>query len=1111
MSKKLSGLYVLLLLTISCVEKQETKRLVHLDTTTTGIDFVNRITENDSINVVKFQYCYNGGGVGIGDFNKDGKPDVVLTGNQVSSRIYLNKGELSFEDISEKANFKTNSWVTGVSIVDINADGWDDIYLNVGGANCKGDCENLLFVNQGTDENGVPAFTERAKAYGLNDGNYAQQSVFFDYDGDGDLDVYILHNGNSGIDKNNPVPKQYMPPHLKDWLLRNDTTEGVDHPIFTNISEEAGIVHGGFGLGIGINDFNNDGLTDIYVANDFITEDLLYIQKRHADSLQPWFEEKSKQYLGHETYNAMGMDFQDADNDSRPDIMVVDMLPMEYERQKKMLGMMNYEKYLLAQRNDYSSQYVHNTLQLNNGKLRGQQLMTSEVGFMKGISSTDWSWAPLLIDLDNDADKDLYISNGYVKDVADLDYINYSGQNNMFGTREERTKKQIEFTKHLDSIYLPNFIYENDGTLGFTDVSNTWTNERPSYSNGIAYADLDTDGDLDLVVNNINEPAFVLENTTSNYSSKNHLRLQLKGIAKNPHAIGAKVTLWNQGKPQHHFQSVVRGYLSSMEPIVHFGVKDSIIDSLQVKWPNGKTSILKEVVANQVLALHIENAKELPSFDRPEKLLFHASSGLIDFKHDENEFNEYNQQRLLMRQHSQMGPCLAVGNIDGETGDELFIGGSVGRPGQIWKQNNNGVYEAIQKLESDYEDTDAVFVDIDGDGDLDLYVTSGSTEFRKSSENYQDRLYQNDGTGVFTRDIVALPESFESSHCIRASDIDQDGDIDFFIGSRVVPGNYPNHPKNVLLFNDNGRFSEKTDSKIDMLGMVTDAVWEDVDKDGWEDLVVVGEWMPIQIFKNHKGSLRKMKVSFSNDNDQQVRTEGWWNCIAPGDFDGDGDIDFLVGNQGLNGYISPSQEHPLYVYKKDFDQNGSPDPILGHYMETTKGLQLLPVHTRDDIVAQLVSLKKRYRTYEDFVKVDFEGLLNIQNLNEETLQAYTFASSYMENLGDGHFRLIPLPDTCQSAPINKLLVHDFGQDGLLDALAVGNDFSAETLYGKADALTGLFLKGTPNGFEVIKSTDSGFYVPGQSHKIDTFTDLEGSSLIIATQNKDSLKVFSWVR
>ncbi len=1111
MFKNVLGILLWILLFARCSKDQSSPlRFVHLDSAATGITFANQITENDSINVVNFQYCYNGGGVGIGDFDQNGLPDIVFSGNQVSSKIYLNQGALTFTDISEEANFRTSSWVTGVSIVDINSDGLDDIYLNVGGADCQNNCNNLLFINQGVQANGIPTFTEEAKAYGLDDGNYSQQAVFFDFDHDGDLDVYIAHNGNSNIDKNNPFPKQYLPPHLKDFLLRNDTKPSIPHPVFTNVSDSVGITHSGFGLGLGINDFNKDGLTDIYVANDFITEDLLYIQQIHPDSTMPFFLEKSKEFLGHETYNSMGMDFNDLNNDSHPDILVVDMLPKDYERHKKMLGMMNYEKYLLSLKNDYSAQYVHNTLQMNNGQLNGKTIKSSEIGFLKGIASTDWSWAPLMLDLDNDSDKDIYISNGYVKDVADLDYINYSGLNNMFGTTEERMAKQIEFANNLDSIYLPNFIYENKESAGFSDVSSSWISEKPSYSNGVAYADLDLDGDLDLVVNNINEAAFVIENKTSDNFNTHFFRLRLEGNLKNIHGIGSQITLWDQGKAQYQFQSVIRGYLSSMEPILHFGVKDTLIDSLQIVWPNGKVQMMRNLPADQTLTLNIKSAKANPVPDSGSELLFKTNEGLLEHTHSENSFNEFDRQRLLVRQYSRQGPCLAIGNLDGKPGDELFIGGSAGQSGTIWSQGNSGSYQVTQELDSQYEDSDAAFVDIDGDGDLDLYVTSGGTEFGQVSQNYLDRLYLNNGQGQLEKTEKLLPEVLESTHFVRPFDFDHDGDLDFFVGSRNVPDKYPETPKSRLLINENGTMVEAKNASISGTGMVTDAQWVDVDGDDWEDLVLVGEWMPTTIFKNDVGNLRPMDSSFTSGKNKSINTAGWWNCIVPVDFDNDGDMDFLLGNQGLNGFMKPTQDKPLYIYKGDFDQNGSPDPILAQYFDTENGLRLLPIHTRDDIVAQLVSLKKRYLTYDAFVKVDFTKLLNISNLEEETLQAFTFQSSYMENLGNGSFDLSPLPEICQIAPVNEILVDDFNNDGQLDALLVGNDFSSETLYGKADALTGLFLKGDKNhGFIPISSSDSGFYVPGQSHHLEQFVDKEGHPRIIATQNNEEVKIFSW--
>lgn len=1110
MFKSISVLTIVFLIMLGCESPQKDTRLMAVDPDYSGIHFKNIISENDSINVVDFQYCYNGGGVGIGDLNSDGLPDVILGGNQVPTRIYLNAGNLKFTDITEKIGQEINSWVTGVSVVDINADGLVDFYLNVGGSNCQNNCYNLLFINQGNDETGIPKFIEQAAEYGLNDGNYSQQTAFFDYDGDGDLDAYILHNGNSGFDKNNPVPKQYMPKHLKDYLLKNDFKEALGHPYFRDVSEESKIDQGGYGLGIGINDFNNDGLVDIYIANDFITEDLLYIQQRHKDSLQPWFEERSKDYLGHETFNAMGVDFADINNDDLPDVLVVDMLPENYERQKKMLGNMNYEKYLLALRNGYSAQFVHNTLQLHNGFNGEDVIRASEVGFLSGISSTDWSWAPLVIDLDNDADKDIYITNGYVKDVTDLDYINYSSQNNMFGTTEERLQKQKEFTKQLDSIYLPNYIYENEGSLQFKDVSTTWVSASPSFSNGVAYADFDQDGDLDLIINNINEEATLLENKTSDEKEKHYLRINLKGSPENPESIGAKVTLWNNGVAQQHFQSVIRGYLSSVESVVHFGVADNTVDSLLITWPNGNSTRMNQIPANQILELSINDSKtESQGIMRPSKSFFKTDHLLIDHTHKENPFNEYAIQPLLMRQHSQYGPCIAIANIDGKPGDELFIGGSNGEAGSLWFQNREGKYEIRQELETNYEDTDAVFVDIDGDGDLDLYVSSGSSEFGKTSENYVDRVYLNDGKGSLLRAKAFLQESQDSHQLVRPADIDKDGDMDFFIGSRIVPGNYPNKPSSKILLNENGTLKEKSFPAIDSLGMVTDAEWVDINADGWQDLVVVGEWMPITLIKNISGNLNTMTTSFIDGQNNEINSTGWWNGIAKGDFDKDGDIDFLIGNQGLNGFFNPSQEQPLYVYKGDFDDNGSPDPVLGKYFTMEEGAKLLPLHARDNIVNQLPNLKRKYLRYENFNREDFQGLMNIQNLEEETLYAKIFASSYVENLGGNRFKISPLDMQCQVAPINDFLVEDFNKDGYLDVLVVGNDFSSESIYGRMDALTGLYLLGSKQGFKVIGSASSGFYVPGQSHHIKSGSDKDGETFILVTQNNARVKSFRY--
>ena len=1090
----------------SCNQNPKKDLFEFVDTDRSNLEFINKIVENDSVNPSDCLNCFNGGGVGIGDFNNDGLSDIVFTGNQVSSALYLNKGSLVFEDISAKANFTTNSWITGVSIVDINADGLDDIYLNVAGVSCENNCYNLLFVNQGLNEAGIPTFKEEAKAYGLDDGNYATQSVFFDYDQDGDLDVYIVHNkNNTNYSRNSPRPKQYWPEYLADYLLRNDVVEGVDHPVFTNVSNELKVTHTGFGLGVGIADFNDDQLVDVYVSNDFITEDLLYINKAHHDSLYPVFEESNKKYVGHMTTNGMGMDISDINNDGLWDILVVDMLPDSYNRHKRVLGGMNYMAHMTIRGNDYTAQYMRNTLQLGNGHLNGQPVKSSEVSFMYGVSSTDWSWASLMVDFDNDGDKDIYVTNGYIKDIIDLDYMNFTTQKStVFTPNKNKLKKYVQ---ELPSIIEPNFFYEQNDHDQFDDVSNTWIEATPSLSNGVAYADFDMDGDLDMAVNNINEKAFLLENKTSDKLKNHYIRLRLNGNKPNTHAIGSKVILWHQGKQQHQFHSVIRGYLSSVDPVIHFGLKSSTVDSLNVIWPDGTKTTLMNPKTDQLLEIDQNTGKYFKKPVIRKELMFESRDSLLNFTHQENKYNEYIDQPLLMRQYSQAGPCITAGNIDGKTGDEIFIGGSYKKPGTIWFQHNDGVYYLKQVLDSIYEDTDAVFFDADNDNDLDLYVASGGNEFYKNSPNFLDRIYLNDGNGQFSRSEKSLPEFYHSTGCVRPVDIDHDGDLDLFIGSRITAFNYPQTPPSSILINDNGIFTPQADSAISEIGMVTDAVWLDLDNDSWEDLIVVGEFMPIGMFKNHKGELKKMPSKWLNEKNKKVTTEGWWNCIESYDFDQDGDLDFIVGNQGLNGYLRPRENYPIYVYNKDYDENGTFDPLLGQYFEHEGEQILYPIHTRDDIKLQFPESMINFYTFEDFAKVSFESLLKIKDLESETLKATTFASTYIENLGDGSFKLHSLPQSLQVSPINDLMIDDFDQDGHKDILVVGNDFSAESNYGQFDALTGLLIKTNGAEFTVIPSRNSGFNVPGQSGHLIKVNDHKGKTLIIATQNNDKIKVF----
>jgi len=1108
--KQLVLISIFLFLIFSCNKENVKNKFTYIKASESHIDFKNTITENDSINVVTFQYAYNGGGVGIGDFNNDGVSDVVFTGNQVSSKLYLNQGDFKFQDISELSNFKTNSWVTGVSIIDINSDGWDDIYLSVGGANCNNDCENLLFINQGLNDQNIPTFKEQAKTYQLNDGNYSQQAVFFDFDTDGDLDVFIAHNGNVKFDKNSPVPKHYMPKSLADVLLRNDTKD-ESKPVFTNVSDSLGVTHKGFSLGVSIQDFNNDNLPDIYVSNDFITEDLLYINNGVSSETKNHngFTESNKQILGHLTYNAMGVDIADINDDANPDVLVLDMLPDNYQRQKRMLGSTNYDKYLLSRRNNYASQFMRNTLQLHNGMLNDSVLKASEVGNISGMSSTDWSWAPILADFDNDGDKDTYITNGYVRDLTDLDFINFSTQNTMFGNEQSRNKKLRELLSKISGVDLPNYFYENNGKLKFIDVSASWKPSKKSFSNGAAYADLDNDGDLDLVVNNINQEAFILKNNTTNSENNSYLRVKLKGKKQNQKGIGSKVAIWQNGKAQHQYQSIIRGYLSSMEPIIHFGLSTSKIDSLQVIWSNGSVSKVKNLKSNSVVVIDIASASKENIDLKLEEIIFNDVSNVIKYKHNENPGHDYTSQHLLMRQYSRFGPCIASANIDEKVGDEIFIGSSKGEASTIWHQNITGNFIVKQTLDSNFEDTDATFLDIDNDNDLDLYVASGGTEFQKNSEQLQDRIYINNGKGEFGLAENALPKIREVTSCVRPNDFDKDGDMDVFVGSRIVKGSYPQTPESHLLINNSGSFENVNNSALQNLGMITDATWKDLDKDGWDDLILVGEWMPITIFMNNKGKLEKSDSNFTNSKNEQTETFGWWNTIGSGDFDNDGDIDFIVGNQGENCFVLPKKDKPVYVYNKDYDNNGSIDPIVAqYYNDPNNNSTLLPVQTRDDVMKQLVKLKDRYLTYEAFSKVSFTELLNIKDLEEETLKATTFSSSYIENLGNGNFKINRLPERCQIAPINDILIKDIDNDGFLDAILVGNDLTTETNYGLNDALIGMYLKGSENGFEVVKNSASGFYVPGQSHHILDLKSNTGDDLIFATQNNNTPKIFA---
>ncbi|MFK7903921.1 MAG: VCBS repeat-containing protein [Chitinophagales bacterium] len=1110
----------------ACAEKEERHLFRCIPSSKSGITFYNNITETPNFNILNFHYIYNGGGVGIGDFDKNGLPDLVFSGNQVASKIYLNKDKLQFKDITEEANFHPKGWATGVSIIDLNADGWQDIYISVGGLQCEGNCKNQLFIHQGLNKDGIPHFKEMAAEYGLDDGLYTQQAAFFDYDSDGDLDVYLLHNVIDKRDKSVPSDQKFINEKSKDQLLENlgfevtspkRSEEGViskpnkaNPKPFKDVSDSLGITHRGYGLGITLNDFNEDNLPDLYIANDFLSNDLLYLNKGIENGKHLGFEEVSQQKLKHTSYNAMGVDVADINGDALPDIFVLDMLPEYNERQKTMLGFMNYNKFLLTLRQKYTPQFIRNTLQIHNGFFGNELLPFSEVGYLSGVYNTDWSWTPLLADFDNDGDRDLFVTNGYGKDITDLDFINYSQQRSPFGTKESQEKELYDVVEKMHPIKMPNYIFENQGSLKFQNQSGNWLKKQNSISNGAVYADLDQDGDLDLIVNNIDETAYILENQSSNKEEtkkNNFLKIQLQGAQQNPTAIGTRIQIWAEGNTHTHFQSTVRGYLSSVDDMVHFGLgKATTVDSMKVFWQNGQISFLKDIEANQTLQINMETVIQTASIaaksSKPSHTIFTQTSNFTNYKHKENPYSDFDAQPLLMHQHSRQGPCIVAANIDGKAGDEVFIGGAKGFPSQIFYQNENREYLPKDLPNPEHEDTDAVFFDFDQDGDLDLYVVSGGVEFKENAPEYQDRLYLNDGKGNFAQNPnISIPAKTSGS-CVIPNDFDQDGDIDLFIGGRVHPRKYPQNPRSYLLLNHNGRFLDYTNKlaySLENIGMVTDAVWSDYDGDGWDDLIIVGEWMPITIFKNEQGHFTNHQLPVTN-------YKGLWNCITAADIDQDGDPDYLLGNLGENSRLKASIEEPLALYTKDFDGNGSLDPLIGQFFSNKAGeRKSYPIHSRDDVMKQIVKVKSRYVKYAEFGEVTFPELMQSELDSGDYLQVNHLQSSYLENKGNGEFELKPLPQAAQIAPIQDFLVEDFNGDGHLDALLSGNNFTSESNNGWYDAFNGLLLQGDGKGnFEAIPTSKSGFYVPFDGRDIIQIKDRNGQKTILVGQNSNGL-------
>ena len=1049
------------LLFIACQEDTSSNLFETLSPAQTGITFTNTLQENDTFNIIQYLYFYNGGGVAIGDINRDSLPDIFFTANQQPNKLYLNKGDFQFEDISTMANIGgIGNWSTGVNMVDINADGWLDIYVcQVGGyKDFKG--SNQLYINQ---QDGT--FKEEAAEYGLAHEGFSSQSAFLDYDLDGDLDMYLLcHSVHSTATYQDTSKARQRDQRAGDKLYRNDNGR------FVEVTEQAGIYSGiaGYGLAVGVSDLNLDGCPDIYISNDFHENDFCYI-----NNCDGTFSEQITKLFGHTSQFSMGSDLADINNDGLLDIMTVDMKPEEEVIYKSSAGIDPYDIYQFKLSYGYHYQFPRNSLQLNRGN------GFSDVAYLADLAATDWSWSPLVADFDNDGWKDMHITNGIVRRPNDLDYLKFIANKKI-----QEQASDLELAAQMPDGKVANYFFKNNGDWTFSKVSENWGITQPSFSNGAAYADLDRDGDLDLVVNNIDEPAFVFKNQSNQLSSGNYLTIHLKGRDSNPFAIGAKVTLFTNTGNQYQELNPVRGWQSSVDYPLHFGLGAvEKVDSVKIIWPSGQFINVEDVAINQTLYI-----KENDTYSRPMASPSDGNTSsdgeaigrgtplfdtpkILDFQHQENRFSDVDRERLIPYLLSTQGPTVAVADINGDELQDFFIGGASQQSGSLFIQDATGSFTNIPfPKEGQQEEVASLFFDADQDGDQDLYVGSGGNEFYRQDKRLVDRLYLNDGKGNFEKSSTDLPLFYNQTSCVRAIDMDKDGDIDLFIGSRSIPVRYGMPPDSYVLLND-GAGNFKIGQTFKELGMVTDAVWTDIDADNDPDLVVVGEWMSPTIFKNNNGSLTR------NSQPATRNSSGWWQSIAAADFDQDGDEDWIIGNWGLNTNLRPTEEEPLYLYLKDFDKNLSIDPILSYFRQG----QEYPFAHLDDLGKQLVFLKRQYRQYDQFSNATFQEVFpSAQLKGAARLKVQTLASVYVENVGHGQFKARPLAIPAQLSSVHSILIKDFDKDEQLDVLMGGNFHEVQPAIGKLDASYGTFLKGDGMGnFEVIDNKECGLWLEGQ--------------------------------
>ncbi|WP_448520715.1 VCBS repeat-containing protein [Rhodoflexus sp.] len=1107
MKATLYGIFCGFLLLVSCrnehIQKPENPLFTALEAAQTGISFANTLTDTDKINILDYLYYYNGGGVAAADFNLDGKIDLFFTGNQVKNRLYVNKGNFLFEDITEKAGVGGYAdWKTGVTIADVNADGYPDIYVCAVG-NYKGlEGANELYIN-----NGDLTFTEKAADYGLDFTGFSTQAVFFDYDKDGDLDCYLLnHAVHTSRSYDRVTARNLRNNESGDYLFRNETIPAKDlkgqkpAKIFTNVSEQAGIFGAamGYGLGVIVADLNNDGWDDLYIGNDFHEDDYYYINNRNGT-----FTESLKSAFGHISRFTMGCDAADLNNDGYIDLMSLDMYPEDETVEKSSVGEDPFDIYQFKLAYGFAYQFSRNCLQLNLG---GKKF--AEIASLAGVSATDWSWSTLLADYDNDGRKDIFVTNGIPRRPNNLDYINFLANDSLrkaIGNPKEIDRQSIELMPEGKT---RNYIFKGEKDYRFSDRSADWGFQEADFSNGAVYVDLDNDGDLDLVTNRINQAAGVYRNNAEKNNPNNWLSVAFKGDSLNRFGIGAKVFAKANGQTQMQQLTLTRGFLSAVAPVLHFGLGDaSIIDSLVVIWPDFRTEIKTKVAANQALTLNIADAQLqqpptlLPLFPPQEAPLFTLVNVPIDWQHRENTFFDFNREPLIPFKVSTEGPKIAVGDINGDGLEDLYLCGAKYQSGAIYVQTANG-FSSLQVpdivADSIYEDVAALFFDADGDGDQDLYVVSGGNEFFGQMEEQYDRLYRNDGKGNFTRDRQALPPMPDNKSCVRVADFDSDGDPDLFVGGRVIANAYGRIPRSYLLQNDGkGNFKDVAGTVatgLADLGMVTDARWTDLNGDRQPDLVVVGDWMSPTVFLNQKG-----KLTIAQDNGLQ-NLNGFWQTVANADLDGDGDMDLLVGNIGLNTKLIKDPNPLLQIFVKDFDKNGKDEQIIAY----NRGKKLYPIAFKDELGKQIPSIiNKKFTSYAQYAGKTLGEILDEKFLQDATRKSVnTFTSMWLRNDGKGNFTPIPLPAEAQMSKIFVFHVADVNRDNLPDILIGGNLYGVSTYQGRYDAFCGLVLLNEGSGnWRSLLPHQSGWLTEGEVRDIRPITIGEAQRWLVARNNE----------